>query len=194
MSGPSHEEWFRQELPEWALRGLACAGPSGFFALVGEYRAVAELLGMLGGILVWIVAVAWTLSGRWFQQSAEGRAWHPALGQGAWILAGWAIGGGTLGVWASSWTGSWTWALMPFMLPVAAELVSGLVAVRVTEWIGEGLGYALGGQADSFCGTFLTTMFQGAAVVGMMVAVAAGRRGMRWAVIRWKNSRGLRGG
>lgn len=87
---------FPREVGGWALRGVLCAASSFWWALAVGFTDPAEIAGMLGGVLIWIVCFAGFCVWRRGSGVPGGERFVSALKIAAWIkflltAGGWAV-------------------------------------------------------------------------------------------------------
>lgn len=173
MIAPYNVPAFHQEMRGWALRGILCALSSFYWAYVAGFRQPMEILGMVTGVMGWVLIFAW-LTSRILPARKIGLRTVEALKRAAWIKfgvtgAGWLIFGliGTLGL-----RGTEHLAILGMV-----DMWLGFVAL--------GLGNLLGGfhgenhiaSLDSYGWTAFTTFIDGAlfaVVIGLLTCLILG--------------------
>lgn len=152
---------FGRQLMLWSLRGIFCAGPSYYWALVMDFRHPAEQLAMLAGVATYVLVFSWVdtrlRSGAW--ADARDLAW--SLRMGASLRA----------------------IVAPLMV-FGPDVWCGFVALSVVERAASFFGVLDVPLANSFGWTCGATLLQGGLISVTMLGLAVGlwgaRFGWRW--------------
>ena len=149
----------------WTLRGVLCALPSAYWALLEGFRSGAELLGMAVGVATAVATFA--LLTRAGAEDPGGFARAVTL---AATLRAALAALGCAGV-----------VFPPLLSLLAPDIFGGAYALGIMKGIGRFGGWAVGPQADSFWVTYATTLLQGLAITLTILVLAL----LIWSVRRW---------
>lgn len=171
------------ELAGWALRGLLCAVPSAFFAVIGGFNRPAQLVAMATGFAAYVMLFAGFCAARAMQRTEARERFVRTLKMSAWLKASLLLGVAL----------AWGLALLKCFPPggvllgvgVVPDMWLGFCATWVVSWLTGVEGALQVGDLNSAPWTLLTTLLQGALVTGLLVALAGGMLGCRrlWAAI-----------
>jgi hypothetical protein len=146
----------RRHAAAWTLRGVLCALPSAYWALLEGFRCGAELLGMAAGVATAVAAFAVLTRGGAEDAGGFARAVMRAANLRAALAA---LGCAGL-------------AFPPLVALLVPDVYGGALALAVMKRLGRASGWHTGPSADSFWVTYATTLLQGVAVALTICALA----------------------
>ena len=137
---------------------LGCAWTAGF-------SKGADLGAMIAGVVTWsVLCAAFTAREAFVVRWADDGVWGRALRLGLRGRAGLTLVGATmmgLGFSVPALAGWWVWTVVP-------DFIAGAGSVSLTQWLVSGKGDLPGG----FFAVYLTTLVQGAWVIGTVLGLA----------------------
>ena len=168
-----------RELPLWAVRGVLCAAPSAFWAVIAEFKHPAEIAAMILGTGLCIAGFAWFSARETMAATPGRRQFVRALKMSAWLKAVslLGVGLGWIAVVLKAPAGAW------FTLGMFPDMWAGLGSVSLVGWLA-GVGELGLGQLNSFGWTLLTTLVQGALIAAELALLTLGVLGW-WRVWAW---------
>lgn len=160
-------EAFGRELPGWALRGVLCAAPSAFWAVLGEFQHPSEIAAMVLVTALYITGFAWLSAGEFMAATSGRRTFVQALKMSAWIKPATIVFLGSAGAIFSGRVLN----PEPWFAAMTPDMVCGLGSVSLVSWLAgmRELGVA---RLDSFAWTALTTLVQGTLISGLLAMLA----------------------
>lgn len=161
-----HEAMGR-ELPLWSMRGILCAAPSAFWAVMVEFQHPAEIAAILLVTMLYIAGFAWFAAWDAMAATPGRRQFVRALKMSAWIKPATVVVFGSAGALFSGRVLSPD----PWFAAVTPDMLCGLGSVSLTSWLA-GVGELGVARLDSFAWTALTTLVQGALISGLVVGLS----------------------
>lgn len=161
------------ELTGWVLRGLLCAAPSAFCAVLFGFQHPTEISAMVLVTVLYIAGFAWFSAWDVMAATPGRRRFLRALKMSAWIKPASVVG---LGAVAALLSGFGLNA-EPWFAGIGPDAALGAVALSAVGWL-SGVRDLGVGSLDSFAWTALTTLLQGALLTGLLLLMAA-------AVLAW---------
>jgi hypothetical protein len=159
---------FGRELPVWAARGILCAAPSAFWAVIAEFKHPAEITAMVLGTGLCIAGFAWFSAWEVMAATPGRRQFVRALKMSAWIKPATVIGlGGACALLSGMGLDA-----EPWFVGMAPDLGCGVGSLALVGWLAGARDLGVG-RLDSFAWTALTTLVQGGLVSGLLVMLAA---------------------
>ena len=122
---------FNRELPLWAVRGVLCAAPSAFWAVIAEFKYPAEIAAMVLVTGLYITGFAWFSAWEVMAATAGRRQFVRALKMSAWIKPVTVIGLGGGGALLSGMVRN----TEPWFFGMTPDLVCGFGAVSLSSWL-----------------------------------------------------------
>ncbi len=162
------QERFGRELPLWAVRGVLCAAPSVFWAVLCEFQHPVEIAAMVFVTALYIAGFAWFSAWEVMAATPGRREFVRALKMSAWLKPASVVGLSSVGLLFSGLgrnAGAWLCGMVP-------DLIGGIGALALVNRLA-GTGDMGVGRLDSFGWTALTALVQGALISGLVVALAA---------------------
>lgn len=159
---------FGRELPLWALRGLLCAAPSAFWAVLTEFQHPVEIAAMVLVTALYIVGFAWFSAWDVMAATPGRRQFVRALKMSVWIKMAMMAGLGCAAALLSGIGrdfGAWLSGMMP-------DLCCGIGSLSLVGWLAGARELGVG-RLDSFGWTALTTLVQGGLISALIVGMAA---------------------
>lgn len=171
---------FGRELPLWALRGVLCAVPSAFWAVLADFKHPAEIAAMIAGTGLCIAGFAWFSAGEVMTTTPGREQFVRALKMSAWLKAASLLGVGLTWIAVAVWHAP---AGAGLALGVVPDMWAGLGSLSLVGWLAgvKELGLS---QLDSFGWTLLATLVQGALISAELALLALGVIGW-WRVWAW---------
>lgn len=161
MSPISAGDGFGRQLMLWSLRGIFCAGPSYYWALLMDFRHPAEQLAMVAGVATYVLVFSWIDTRRRSRTRAE-------LGDFGWALR----------------VGASVRAIVAPLLIFGPDIWCGFVALGVVERVAGRFGVLNVPLANSLGWTYAVTVLQGGLIsltmLGLVAGVWGARLGWRW--------------
>lgn len=177
----SYNKRFWKQLTKWIVWGAACASLSFMCAWVFGDAGGGAWVAMVAGVLSWSgLCTAITATEAYERRMAEGGgAWARAF-RAALIVR---VGGTALGALVLTMG-----AVLPGMsglsLLIWPDFWAGVVSIRLSGWVFGGFVWQSDGMPRGLGEVYVTTLMQGAWVVGSLVALTAVCYGVRRVVAR----------
>ncbi len=209
----NHAPFFRH-LKAWTPYVLLIAAPSFGAAYLVEFNRPQSIVGMVGGIAVFLVLFAAVWSSAWFRRRVpEGCPWDRALTYGARARAGLSVLG-LFGVLLSTIHGTHSQPppyVIPFLMILMPDLLSGFLSGLFINWAvqspfvrtvrvmvagpdaHERSQSLVVGDVNSLVPTFVTTLAQGVLLTLMLLLLALVCRGCMSLHAGWKSGRASMG-
>ncbi len=138
--------------------GVACGSVSLGCAWTAGFNKGADLGAMVAGVVTWsVLCAAFTAREAFSERWADG-VWGRALRLGLTLIGATMMG---LGFSVPALAGWWVWTVVP-------DFIAGAVSSSLTQWMVSGKGDLPGG----FFAVYLTTLVQGAWVIGTVLGLA----------------------